>query len=565
MLHVVVRIGSRAFRELLASGIAWCRGCVPRRLTPNEEAFAEQNRLFWQSYAAPTPAKAGLTYVLVEPQAHPIIALCNASFAAIAAHAKDAIPLFALPSRRDVCRHVLASYPHSTFVSLDNWRYLLARIVTAVHAARVYRRLTSPEDILELTDEGQRYGDIIYDGVLGMGYATVRQVDGRVFEALCEYFWSRYVIGDILARYRIVAYVTHAIGITNATFARQVLRQNVEVLNRIGASEIQLCRWRRADDVGRFPFKPERRYFDHVMTTHRETVVRLAEEYLGARQSQQVTNVAVELAFDRRKRLFSSREELMTELGMEPRKKTVFVMMHIFNDFPHTQVTRRMLFKDYYEWFQKTLEIARSVPEVNWVFREHPAAEFYPTKDVDVDAEFEREKLIRFMGRRADFNARSIRDVADAIVTCAGTAGLEYACYGIPCILAGEATYSGFGFAIEPLSAGEYAKELRRVHQIGRLSAEQTEAAKVALWLQFVLLPGVAYLFCPRYEYRETLGISPDRVWKDAAELFAGGDHAEMRRQAAALAAFVRDRSWTQYVDGERQGLMRGALSGITE
>ena len=52
MLHVVVRIGSRAFRELLASGIAWCRGCVPRRLTPNEEAFAEQNRLFWQSYAA---------------------------------------------------------------------------------------------------------------------------------------------------------------------------------------------------------------------------------------------------------------------------------------------------------------------------------------------------------------------------------------------------------------------------------------------------------------------------------------------------------------------------------
>ena len=57
---------------------------------------------------------------------------------------------------------------------------------------------------------------------------------------------------------------------------------------------------------------------------------------------------------------------------------------------------------------------------VNWVFKEHPAADLYTVKDVDLHAMFARvsKSNIVFLDAGADFNALSIRFLADVIVTC---------------------------------------------------------------------------------------------------------------------------------------------------
>ena len=49
-----------------------------------------------------------------------------------------------------------------------------------------------------------------------------------------------------------------------------------------------------------------------------------------------------------------------------------------------------------------------------------------------------------------------MRYLADAIITCISTAGLEYSAQGIPCVLGGEGGYSGLGFTIKPNDVGEY-------------------------------------------------------------------------------------------------------------
>jgi hypothetical protein len=214
-----------------------------------------------------------------------------------------------------------------------------------------------------------------------------------------------------------------------------------------------------------------------------------------------------------------------------------------------------MLFQDYYWWFRRTLEIAQETPEVNWVFKEHPAASYYLTKDVDLHRVFAgvNDAHVRFLPATADFNARSILHLAHAIVTCIGTAGLEYATMGIPCVLGGESGYSGLGFTIEPGTPEEYATCLRGIKMLQRLTADQVARAKLAAYFYFCVMESARYHFCPKFtdvELSEWNGSLTARLWKEAAAQFRSLEDVErMKTQVEELAQFARDPSRTQYVE----------------
>jgi hypothetical protein len=230
-------------------------------------------------------------------------------------------------------------------------------------------------------------------------------------------------------------------------------------------------------------------------------------------------------------------------------------MLHAFNDYPHSHFAKPMLFQDYYWWFRRTLEIALETLHVNWVFKEHPAASYYLTRDVDLHQFFAGVKAENacFLPARANFNARSIPYLAHAIVTCVGTAGLEYATCGIPCVLGGESGYSGLGFTIEPESQEVYAACLRGIDQIPRLTSEQVARAKLAAYFNFCVMESARFHFCPKFTNAELSEWNPSltaRLWKEAAAQFNLPDHVErMKIQVEELGRFVKDPTWTQYVD----------------
>ena len=400
--------------------------------------------------------------------------------------------------------------------------------------------------------------------MLAQGYATIHDLDEKVLGALQGFFLARYIIKDIISRYEIETSVfSHTIGLARGTFTRYLLQNGIEILNRTGSHQVQVKKFQSVGDIGTYPLRPEQRYFSFMMSRRDDTILRLADGYLNDRFNQNVKeDIGANLAFDRRKRTFSSREEFCYHFGLDPAKKIVFVMLHAFNDHPHSHFAKPMIFRDYYDWFEKTLDIAKSVDTVNWVFKEHPAAEFYRTKDVNLDALFEhvRYSHIRFLNYRADFNARSLRHLADAIVTCLGTAGLEYSCLGIPCVLAGESPYSGFGFTIEPQDAAEYEERLRHIHELQRLDESRIKAAKTVMFFQLGMMQRAPYLLCPYYNYRQIKEIRADDLWRDAIELMKNGDKVKMKQQIGALSDFVRDPSYTHYIDLEKYDFMREAF-----
>ena len=530
--------------------------------TEVEMRFIQVNRAFWRRYCKSYPEQTPRRYVLVEASDNPIIRLCNASFGAIVCHARQVRPIYLLYGFRDrSTRRVLTSY-HSdaSFIYTTSPRYLLAWVWTFFLALGVWLRLRTPRDILDFQIDGFKFGDIIYDNVLACGYATVKTVDLNVLAVLHEFFKHRYIVNDIIKRYRLDScVVAHTIGMFGGTFSRYLLKQGIEVINRIGSHEILVQKYRSWADVGFYPAKPERHHFEYMMNLPDDMVLPLADAYLEDRHNNRGSDIAVELAFNRNKRFFECKEEFCRVNGLDPNKKTAFVMLHAFNDHPHSHFARPLPFQDYFDWFEQTFQIAQTIDSINWVFKEHPAAALYPVKDVDLHAMFARvsKPNIVFLDADADFNALSIRFLADVIVTCLGTAGLEYACVGIPCLLGGESPYSGFGFTIEPNNSEEYVACLCRLNKLGRLTPEQIKAAKIVMYFELPMMHSARYLFCPHYDLRQIAEITSSNMLADAANWMQQTDDNALMYQGNVLAEFLKASHRTQFIDFDKHPFMR--------
>ena len=149
------------------------------------------------------------------------------------------------------------------------------------------------------------------------------------------------------------------------------------------------------------------------------------------------------------------------------------MLAHVFSDAPIlapaccTPTTTSLL---------ATLRACAQVSGVQWVVKPHPSASLYGEDGMV-------EKMVGDAGARnvvvcpRDLNTRSLCDCADALVTVHGTAGLEFACLGIPTVLAGRPFYRGFGFTIEPATLEEYGFALAGLAKAVPLSEERKQRA----------------------------------------------------------------------------------------
>ena len=548
------------------------RRLVSIPLSIEESEFCEGNAAFWGELARERRIGRRDGYVLVPVGGHPVIKLSDASFASIVACARFLKLLFlTTETSGGAGTQLLASYPVATIVYLNGWRHPWQQAVACLRATKAYARLSSPADVLAFHEDGIKFGDIVYDEVLAGGYATLDRVDRRVWDVLRRFYFLRGFIIRLLRQYDIRTSVfAHTIGLQGGTLSRYLLSQGIEVLWRVGSHQVLIKRYRGLQDVGVYPVKPEPGYFRLMLEGDDGTIRRRAEEYLERRFSQQVEHPTVALAFNAAKTVYTSPEPFCAAFKLPPGRPIVFVMLHAFNDYPHSHFAKPMLFQDYYWWFRRTLEIAQEIPEVNWVFKEHPAAPYYITEDVDLHRVFAgvNDLHVRFLPATADFNARSIPHLAHAIVTCVGTAGLEYATFGIPCILGGESGYSGLGFTIELKTPKAYEACLRQIWMLPRLTAEQVVRAKLAAYFYFCVMESARYHFCPKFtdvQVSEWNASLTARLWKEAAAQFRSLEHVgRMKTQAEELGRFVSDPIWTQYVDFRQFPFLRQYVGGAS-
>jgi hypothetical protein len=167
-------------------------------------------------------------------------------------------------------------------------------------------------------------------------------------------------------------------------------------------------------------------------------------------------------------------------------KKNIFIMLHAFSDANH--LSGKLIYRDYYKWFKETIKIANTLPNVNWIVKQHPSLKEYYEEGIVTDFLDQNISNNIFL-LPENFNTMSVFKIADAVITARGTIALEASLFGIPAVLAGESNFSNLGFTYDMKNAPQYEKFLQNIENLSRLSEGQVLLAKKA-FNNYALLMG---------------------------------------------------------------------------
>jgi len=541
-----------------------------RPLTNTEKEFIKINSSFWKQYK-PEQEVYKNKYIFVVPEQYPLIMVGNTHIASFIAKEKKLKLLFLVRSRFCISvKKVLSSFPNVVFIYEDNVHYLFFRVYSFFQARCLIRKLKEPKDILELTFDGIKIGDLIYDSFLSCGFATLRStyLKSRILRKNIEkFFYMRNIIKDIIKRYKIdVSLVSHEIGIDGGVFFKYLLNNGITVWIRGGT----LRKYRMADMIRECIIMrhecfmtPEKKYID-FMKSNSSYFLPMANSVLNKRLNSEESIPKPSLAYCREKKVFYSKQDFNEELKLDINKKNVFVMLHAFNDFPH--MYGFMIYRDYYEWLEKILEVCKEVDSVNWIFKEHPYSKYYLTKDLNLNNIFLDISLphIRFISENTNFNTSSLKFVADVILTCIGTAGLEYSAFGIPCVLGGNTFYSGYGFTKEPKTDMEFQDILRNINFLPRLSEEQINIAKLIAFFVFELVevtkfPDPFATVCT-YDIDEQKTFSAEEAFKKIIKRRKESSQEAKNNYIKFLNEFINNENFVQFLDLDKYKFFREML-----
>ena len=449
--------------------------------------FIKENLEFWSKFPPQITGKR----ILIEETDHPMFFHLLGVFSVILNQAQGYTPVWMCEKRTNT--ELLKSYRYTAEFISPSKLTLYEKIRILFLTAKKFILLLKNKDILNISHDGITYGDFIYDSYLNLKQTgTIEKID----------FWFFLLIYQHLKRHEIICktlqsnsydavLVTHPIGLRSGVILRVAKKFGLKIYQSSGDARATLVLCDTDEKDKGYPYKITNEYIDELISIPHEKFEKLFQ-FVHDKHTSGGLYIGALYAFSKNNRLYSDRDSFNQDFGLDPNKKNIFIMLHAFTDYPHSHFSG-MLFKDYFDWFIQTLEFAKKNPLVNWIFKQHPAAELYPLKVSFEDLFSSCPKNVIYINEKKNIDTRSLMYVADVIVTCLGSAGYELpAMAGIPSITAGDTFYSNLGFVIEPKTKDEYFAVLKNADKIKRLSKEKIKRAQV-MYIYFMYLSKVDF------------------------------------------------------------------------
>jgi hypothetical protein len=442
------------------------------------QRFADVNRQFWE------PAPSGKQNILIEghlaeygPNYLFRTGLAAKAIQSVIGGGDVVVVGNGFSYHWQIARECYRSFGITQWVFLSRKFILMTpflALVAGLRAAWSFFRLRTPLQLLDLHHGGLKAGDLVYDEILrGTKQPTIHSVNWTAYKAMARswYYYYQYHLLFSLKQYRYYI-ATHTAYSEYGLLCRVALQRGVTVIE---TSDIQMSTY---DSIGE---KDLPTYHQGINAEIRADLnggtgtvsarEARARESLRRRLDSEIKQIDAQKAYSGK---VYSREMLREALGITSGSKIGFVAAHVFCDSPH--LSSSMLHADYYLWLVETIDCCAEAHDMAWIVKPHPSCALYGEEGM-VEALVLAKGASNIHVCPRDMNTSSLRDCADVILTVHGTVGLEYACLGIPTILAGTPFYAGFGFTHEPVSADAYNGMMRNAAALERLSAAQMSTA----------------------------------------------------------------------------------------
>ena len=446
------------------------------------ENFIDKNKAFWLNFNNIFPSKN----LLIEEPSKCFITHVLATQSLVLCKARSYKPVWMYSKNSSL--ELLRSYnPRAEYVKIPG--SIFFSMVALLKAIPRYLKMVLSRKIISFTYDNIKYGDIIYDSYLSLRkVGTVKQIDLAFLYLIYSCIKRHDSVRRLIKTHNIDAVLaSHRIGIRSGALVRASLRSGCVVYTSAGIHRNTLYKSEGLNEMIEYEYAPTNRDIEKIVSLNDVSFDQLYESVHDFHINGNCSMDA-KYAFSSEKGVYKKKEIFNADFKLDPNKKNIFVMLHAFTDHPHSHF-KWMIFKDYADWFLKTLEYAKTDNSVNWIFKRHPSDKFYPTKDIDFKELFKNaSKHILFLDTDDKIDTRSLLNVADAIVTCLGSAGFEIpAMGGIPSITAADNHYTGLGFSMNPKTTDEYFKILGNLKNIEKLNSKQQKMAKAAYMFIYYL------------------------------------------------------------------------------
>lgn len=443
--------------------------------------FVEENKKFWDFI----PCKAGDSgKFLVEPCGKSMFTNHQLGIGSIILNrAKNYAPLWISIEGTPDIRYYKSYVDCAEKINLPELKKFKRSFIKR-YASFWYKFLIkNRKDILKFNYDGINYGDLLYDEYIRMySLATIHEKDEKLKSLMFQIAKLHELCKQLIKENDIKAVLfSQQVGLYPCIMNRVAIKMKKQSYILIDKNLY------RFDKYKEYQLTPTKKEMDDILslpeTEFNEIFKKVNQIHVSG------SNMDAKAAFSSKNKYYKSRKEFCEDYKLDSNKKNIFIMLHAYNDYPHSHFDK-MLFDDYYDWFIQTLEYAKRDTSVNWIVKQHPSAKRYKCTDVDYAKIFKDiPSHITYIDFDAPIDTRSLEYIADAVVTCVGSCGYDIpAMYGIPSVIAGDNHYMGYDFTKYPKNKKEYFKILSELKSVGKISEEAQKQAR-AMYI-FVLYCG---------------------------------------------------------------------------
>lgn len=170
------------------------------------------------------------------------------------------------------------------------------------------------------------------------------------------------------------------------------------------------------------------------------------------------------------------KSDLKKELGLNLKKKNIFIMLHALNDAPRCS-SNCAVYNNYNDWFLDTVSKIKNINHVNWIIKDHPLSNFY-VQEAYVKKIFDENKTSNMYWCDKTVSGLEIKEIADCVITCIGDVGIEYWSYGIPTVTLANAYYCNWGISYNIKNKEDYYQMLAHIEDVQKPTSSSIEKAK---------------------------------------------------------------------------------------
>ncbi len=483
--------------------------------------FTKKNKMFWKKIHKENLTKKNQeNSLLISYFVHtPGYYMTNAIIGKYLCKIKNLKPICLIDENDTFGEVFLRSYGYNNFIYIPKNNFFI-RYIYFIKTIIFLKDIIDIKSFIKLKINKIKIGLITYEHFLRhSGYGTINKINFKLIYHFAQSLRVNNFVDNIFKKKKIKSTLQSENQFIPCAFIFQnSLKHNIKVFSREGGP--QWCNVKMYKNLSKIfvgSNSIEKKLYFKLFIKHRSKISKIGSDIVRKRFRgiDKENSVLFNVEENKKNNLINvSRKVLCKKFNLDEKKPIVYIFSNCLIDGNFVSGWR--LFKDNLTCLKFNLDQATKIKNVNWIVKPHPLESRYPNAKTNTYKEFRKyNKFSNIKLMDGNFSGMTIAKSAKAIVSCFGTAPLEYASYGIPSIIAANARYSHLNIAINPKTIRKYKKYLNSIKYLKKLSKIQIDKANAQTFFQAKFIR-VKLNLLPKFDGMAKFNEYSDSFWKDS-------------------------------------------------